>query len=107
MFTLWFRFPQGFDEATWRAALRSEIGSRASERNVELSWDGEQLTIDTMDFVALAYAGKVSALLGGVKAGPIGSPGEYVPAPWTATPWVRMSLWKRLRIWIGPTGVAG
>jgi hypothetical protein len=104
MFALWFRVPPGVDESTFRARLEAEIGRRARAPDVETSWRGDVLEILTMDFVALAYAGKVAVALGGVCVASNGTDARpFAPAPWTATPWVSLPWWRRLRIWIGPT----
>lgn len=104
-----FRFADPPDDATFRARLRAEVGTRRSgPRCVETAWslgsDGTTtLEILSMNAIAFVYAAKVCLDLGGEHLRLTPSSRPWVPPAWTATPWVQLPFLKRLRLTIGPT----
>jgi hypothetical protein len=94
-----FKFPDPMDVKTLRAALRCEVGRRASERNIEISISrtddrGQTIQFLSTDGIAILYARKVSVALGGDYVRP-----ESMPLPrWVDTPWVVMSWWMKFKV---------
>ena len=112
MATSSFRFKRAMRGSDVRVALRGEVGARASERNIDIMTrdvEGDAayrtrephtiVMLESMDGVAMVYAEKVCEALGGVPERP-----RTRPLPgWTATPWVKLSWWRRFRLLVGPT----
>lgn len=102
-----FRFDSRPDEATFRERLRREIGRRRA-RAVDLDWSenptgGGVFDVLSQSGVALAYAAKVAAAMGGVRV-PLTRDTEIrALPPWTTTAWVELPWRMRAKLWWGPT----
>jgi hypothetical protein len=100
-----FRFDSRVDETMFRELLGREIGRRRA-RSVDLEWSddaagGGVLGVLSQSAVALAYAAKVGAAMGGVRV-PLTQNYEIRPLPpWTATPWVSLPWLVRAKICVG------
>jgi hypothetical protein len=104
-----FRFDARPDEGMFRERLRREVGRRRA-RAVDLDWSeaaagGGLLDVLSQSGVALAYAAKVAAAMGGVRVPLTQSSEMWALPPWTETAWVDLPWLVRARIWWGPTRV--
>lgn len=106
-----FHFDEPLDHTQWRALLKAQVGRwRADEHNIELSpSDDHIISLLTQDMVAMVYGAKVMLALGGRHLPmTFGEPATtWRPPDWAKTPWVKLPLLRRIKLWIGPTKTYG
>jgi hypothetical protein len=93
-----FVFAAPPDEKLFRAQLVAELGSdRASELDMTIGL--AEISFESMDGIALAYASTVCLGMGGI----LHYPRNWKLPGWTATKWRDMSRWAKLKVWLGIT----